>query len=68
MRKPRICVVYREYDAEFVYVLAKDVMQGKLFQKCRHLLYCNVLSLVGNVNKRWMLQPDMGSIFHIKNQ
>ena len=42
MRKPRICVVYREYDAEFVYVLAKDVMQGQLFQKCRHLLYCSV--------------------------
>ena len=22
----------------------KDVMQGKLLQKCTHLLYCNVLS------------------------
>ena len=41
-------------------------MQGKLFQKCTHLLYCNVLSLGGNVNTRRMLQPDMGSIFHIK--
>ena len=45
----------------------KDVMQGKLFQKCTHLLYCNVLSLGGNVNTRRMLQPDMGSIFQIKN-
>ena len=48
--------------------ITKDVMQGKLFQKCTHLLYCSVLSLGGNVNTRRMLQPDMGSIFHIKNQ
>ena len=41
-------------------------MQGKLFQRCAHLLYCSVLSLGGNVNTRLMLQPDMGSIFHIK--
>ena len=45
---------------------SKDVMQGKLFQKCTHLLYCSVLCLGGNVNIRRMLQPDMGSIFHIK--
>ena len=45
---------------------SKDVMQGKLFQMCTHLLYCSVLSLGGNVNTRRMLQPDMGSIFHIK--
>ena len=43
-------------------------MQGKLFQRCTHLLYCSVLSLGGNVNKRRMLKPHMGSIFHIKNQ
>ena len=49
-------------------IKAKDVMQGKLFQKCTHLLYCSVLSLGGNVNTRRMLQPDMGSIFHLKNQ
>ena len=42
--------------------------QGKLFQRCTHLLYCSVLSLGGNVNTRLMFQPDMGSIFHIKNQ
>ena len=48
--------------------LSKDVMQGKLFQKCTHLLYCSVLSLGGNVNTRRMLQPDMGSIFHIKKK
>ena len=43
-------------------------MQGKLFQKCKHLLYCSVLSLGGNVNTRRTShsQPDMGSIFHIK--
>ena len=44
----------------------KDVMQGKLFHKCTHLFYCSALSLGGNVNTRRMLQPDMGSIFHIK--
>jgi len=43
-------------------------MQGKLFQKCMHVLYCSVLSLGGNVNTRWMSKPDMGSIFHINNQ
>ena len=46
----------------------KDLMQGKLFQRCTHLLYCSVLSLGGNVNTRQMSKPDMGSIFHIKNQ
>jgi len=44
----------------------KVKMQGKLFQKCTHLLYCSVLSLGGNVNTRRMLQPDMGSIFQKK--
>ena len=44
----------------------EDVMQGKLSQWCTHLLYCSVLSLGGKVKTRRMLQPDMGSIFHIK--
>ena len=43
-------------------------MQGKLFQRCTYLLYCSELSLGGNVNTRRMSKPDMGSIFHIKNQ
>ena len=42
-------------------------MQGKLFQRCKHPLYCSVLSLGGNVNTRRMSKPDMGSIFQIKN-
>ena len=46
--------------------LCKDVMQGKLFQKNTHLLYCSVLSLGGNVNTRRMSKSNMGSIFHIK--
>ena len=47
----------------------KDVMQGKLFQKCTNLLYCSVLSQGGNVNTRRMSKPDMGSIsFTLKNQ
>ena len=41
----------------------KDVMQGKLFQKCTHLLYCSVLSLGAIVNTRRVSQPDMESIF-----
>ena len=28
------------------------IMQGNLFQRCAHLLYCSVLSLGGNVNTR----------------
>ena len=46
----------------------KVIMQGKLFQRCTHLLYCSVLSLWGNINTRRMTKPEMGSIFHIKNQ
>ena len=49
-------------------VKTKVIMQGNLFHKCTHLLYCSVLSLGGNVNTRRMSNPDMGSIFHIKNQ
>ena len=43
-------------------------MQGKLFQRYTHLLYCSVLSLGDNVNTRRMPKPDMVSIFQIKNQ
>ena len=46
----------------------KVVMQGKLFQRCTHLLYWSVLSLSGNVNTRLMKKPDIGSIFHIENE
>ena len=46
--------------------VSKVIKQGKLFQKCKRLLYCNVLSLGGNVNARRMSKPDMGSIFHIE--
>jgi len=42
------------------------IIQGKLFQKCTHLLYCSALFLCGNVNTRRMSQSDMGSIFYIK--
>ena len=48
--------------------VSKVVIQGKLFQRCPHLLYCSVLCLGGNVNTRRMSKPDKGSIFHIKNQ
>ena len=43
-------------------------MQGKLFQKCTHHLYCSVLSLGGNVNTRRMSKLDRGSVFDINNQ
>ena len=49
-------------------IMIKVLMQGKLFQRCIHLLYCSVLSLGSKVNTRRMWKPDMGSIFHIKNQ
>ena len=42
------------------FYIVKDVMEGKLFQRCTHLLYCSVLSLGPNLN--------IESIFHIKNQ
>jgi len=64
--------MYSTFKGQSVYYItrgwSKDVRQGKLFQKCTHLLYCSVLSLGANVNTRRMLKPDMGSIFHIKNQ
>jgi len=42
------------------------VRQGKLFQKCTHLLYCGVLSLGGNVNTRRMSKPEMGrTLMHL---
>ena len=48
--------------------IPRIVRQGKLIQKCTHLLYCSVLSLGGNVNTRRMSKPEMGSIFHTKNR
>ena len=55
-----------ELFLQFDIIIPKNVRQGKLFQKCTHLLYCNVLSLGANVNTRRMSKPDIGSIFHIK--
>ena len=45
----------------FTIIPGKVIMQGKLFQRCTHLLYCSVLSLGGNVNTRRMSKPDMGN-------
>ena len=44
-------------------LLAKVIRQGKLFQRCTHLLYCSVLSLGGNVNTRRMSKLDMDPSF-----
>ena len=70
-----VCQFYRHISDPFspgedIYykIVPKVIMQGKLFQRCTHLLYYSVLSLGGNVNTRRMSKPDMGSIFHIKNQ
>ena len=60
-------IVYRSMQYTEI-VGPKVIMQGKLFQRFMHLLYCSLLSLGGNVNARWMSKPYMGSIFHIKNQ
>jgi len=43
----------------------KVLMQGKLFQRCTHFLYCSVLSLDGKVNTRRMSQPGIN--FHKNN-
>ena len=48
----------------YTYILStKVLMQGKLFQRCAHFLYCSELSLGGKVNTRRMSKPDMESIF-----
>jgi len=65
--KPLLNFFVRNRKVRIV-VQPEVIMQGKLFQRYTHLLHCTVLSLVGNVNTRRMSKPDMGSIFHIKNQ
>ena len=55
-------------NALMLLIVVKDIMQGKFFQRCTHLLYCRVLALGGNVNTRRESKPDMGSIFHTKNK
>ena len=45
----------------------KILIQGKLFQRCTHFLYCSVLSLRWKVNTRRMSQLAWHIIFHIKN-
>ena len=68
MSSQAIVTVMAKHDFSFVFlgqvtnteikiVIIKVIMQGKLFQKCTHLLYCSVLSLGGNVNTRQMSQP-----------
>ena len=49
--------VYRVSDI-YQFYQTKVVIQGKLFQRCAHLLYCTVLSLGGNVNPRRMSKPE----------
>ena len=58
-------MISKKFLQRFIY--CKVIMEGKLFQRCTHLLNCSVLSLGGNVNTRRMSQPDMGSICHIQN-
>ena len=58
--------MFQEYGSESdfaIYAYSKVIMQGKLFQRCTHLLCCSVLSLGGNVNTRRMSKPEMGSIY-----
>ena len=40
---------------------SRIVRQGKLFQKCTHLLYCSVLSRGGNVNTRRIVKAWHGN-------
>ena len=54
---------------KYSWLVPMNVRQGKSFQWCTNFLYCSVLSLGSNVNTRvGVSQPDMGSIFQIKNQ
>ena len=50
------------------YKTPKVIMQGKLFQRCKHHLYIRVLSLGGNVNTRRMSKSDIGSIIHLPHK
>ena len=59
----RLCIFLTVVVQKSWIVPSKDVMQGKLFQRFTHFLYCSVLSLGGKVNTRRMSQPDMESIF-----
>ena len=65
---PLHCYLWRTRQDSLKMLLDKVIIQVMLFQRYTHLLYCSVLSLSGYVNTRRMSQPDMESIFHIKNQ
>ena len=54
------CLYYLQINS----TQSKVIMLGKLFKRCTHLLYCSVLSLVGNVTQDGC--HDIESIFHIK--
>ena len=57
------CHSHKQYVCKTKKGRIKVLMQGKLFQRCTHFLYCSVLSLGGKVNTKRMSQPDMKSIF-----
>ena len=71
-----LCNVYNNlFCARYLYIrqlrktcFFKILIQGKLFQRCTHFLYCSVLPLGKKVNTRWMSQPDMESLFHKNNK
>jgi len=65
-RSRPVGVTTKSLDEKLITIRFKVIMEGKVFQRCTHLLCCSVLSLGGNVNTRRMSKPDMGSIFHIK--
>ena len=52
------CCLMGLYPYVHLPVMAKVIMQGKLFQWCTHILYCYVLSLGGKMD----IEPVMGSI------
>ena len=57
------------FDVDVLIItLIKVIMQGKLFQRCTNLLNSSVVFLGGNINTRRLSQPDIGSLFFIKNQ
>ena len=66
----KVCIVHITYATQTNLTYAQGYNARKVISEmyASFVLQCSVLSLGGNVNTRRMSQPDMGSIFHIKNQ
>ena len=64
--EPRV-QCHRENWRTHLIPLPKVLMQGNLFQRCTHFLYCSILSLGGKVNTRRTHTAWHGINFHKNN-